>query len=267
MFKQIPGRRRRLWLLLPAAAVVFLAIQLLTPPDAQAAWWPGSAKDKEKDKPEFAFISTVFEEVSPAVVYISSITQVAGENGEKELRVGSGSGVICSEEGYIITNHHVIDQAQEIEVALADGRSTSGKVVAAAPSGDLALLKIDLPDLTVAKLGDSSKVAVGDLVFPIGNPGGAQFARSMTMGIISGLDRQIVLSDGNLYSLLQTDAAINPGNSGGPLVNTSGKVVGISSVKIVDAEFEGMGFAIPINTVISILSELQPELFPADSGK
>lgn len=256
-----PGRPSRRWLLLPLAAAVILVVQALSPSGAQATWRPGGLREADRSKEGFSFIKEVFQQVSPAVVYISSATQVNGENGAKELRVGSGSGVICSEEGYIITNHHVIANAQEIEVALADGRSAVGKVVAAAPAGDLALLKIDLPDLTVAKLGDSSKVEVGDLVFPIGNPGGAQFARSMTMGIISGLDRQIVLNDGNLYSLLQTDAAINPGNSGGPLVDTSGQVVGISSVKIVDAEFEGMGFAIPINTVVSILSELQPDLF------
>ena len=98
-------------------------------------------------------------------------------------------------------------------------------------------------------------------VFAIGNPGGEQFARSLTMGVISGVERQLLLSDGYEYNLLQTDAAINPGNSGGPLVDCHGCVIGINSVKIVDADFEGMGFAIPINTVRQVLEEDDPDLF------
>ncbi|MDO4733481.1 MAG: trypsin-like peptidase domain-containing protein [Bacillota bacterium] len=184
------------------------------------------------------------------------------DSADKDVLVlGSGSGVIVSGRGYIVTNHHVVAKAIEVEVILADGRRANAEIIAEVPFDDLALLKIDLPELPVAVLGDSSVVRVGQMVFPIGNPGGAQFARSMTMGVISGVDREVELSQGKLVNLLQTDAAINPGNSGGPLVDSAGRVIGINSIKIVDPEFESMGFAIPINRVIEVLRPLCPEAF------
>lgn len=209
----------------------------------------------------FHFIQDVFEEASQSVAYISCASLQKDENQKDVLMLGSGSGVIVSEQGYIITNHHVIDNAIEVEVILADGRRGDAAIVAESPFDDLALLKVELTGLVPAVLGDSDQVKVGQLVFPIGNPGGAQFARSMTMGMISGIDREIELSEGRLAHLLQTDAAINPGNSGGPLVDCSGRVIGINSIKIVDPEFESMGFAIPINTATRILAALCPEAF------
>ncbi|MEG1662299.1 MAG: trypsin-like peptidase domain-containing protein, partial [Clostridiales bacterium] len=165
-------------------------------------------------------------------------------------------GVIISAKGYIVTNYHVIADAVALDVYLSDGRKASGQLIGSDSSVDLALLKIDLPDLAVAKLGNSDNLAVGQLAFAIGNPGGAQFTRSMTMGLISGLNRELELPDGNIYNLIQTDAAINPGNSGGPLVDIYGEVIGITSIKIVDTYFEGMGFAIPIATVVRVIDEL-----------
>ncbi len=203
----------------------------------------GSAKGKYDQD-----IIRVAEQVSPTVVYIENIV---GDGVS-----GSGSGVIISPKGYIITNNHVVAECDSLEVYLADGRQAGGELVGADSSVDLALVKIDLPDLPAARLGDSTSLSVGQLVFAIGNPGGAQFARSMTMGLVSGLNRSLQLPDGDITNLIQTDAAINPGNSGGPLVNLDGEVIGITSIKIVDAYFEGMGFAVPINTAIEVIENL-----------
>lgn len=208
---------------------------------------------------KFEFISDVFVNTSPAVVSVQSISTSEEEGTSGKLYIGSGSGLIISAQGYIVTNFHVISQAEEIYISLSDGRNSEGTVIGVYPESDLALLKIDLPDLPVAILGDSDAVEVGDLSFAIGNPGGEQFARSLTMGVISGTGREMVLNDGHHYTLIQTDAAINPGNSGGPLVNSRGEVIGINSVKIVDADFEGMGFAIPINTVCQVIEKIYPE--------
>ena len=233
-------------------------------------WLPaGSASSKNHLETQGLFvakqngIADMFAKVEPSVVYISTATTALQDDEGKggSLILGSGSGVICAKEGYILTNYHVIADAEAITVHLSDGRTTEASVAGVAKESDLAVLKIDLPDLSPATLGDSDMLRVGDLVFPIGNPGGEQFTRSMTMGIVSGLNRQIILEDGCLSSLIQTDAAINPGNSGGPLVNANGEVVGINSIKIVDAKFEGMGFAVPINTVVDVLGEICPEAF------
>lgn len=233
--------------------VIMLVLFLLPQP---TAWGRLLDWDKPANQ-QFSFISDIYEDISPAVVGVDAISPTDSEDSD-ELQYGSGSGLIFSEDGYIITNYHVVSGALEVQVTLADGRSAIAEVIATEPAGDLALLHVDLDNLPIAPLGNSDNLRVGDVVFPIGNPGGEQFARSMTMGLISGIDRQLLLEDGNLYSLLQTDAAINPGNSGGPLVNCSGEVVGINSVKIVNADFEAMGFAIPINTVRAMIDESLP---------
>ena len=223
---------------------------------------PGFLSIRERNGRSLEFIQDVFQEVSPTVAYISSASLRLDETGQEVIAIGSGSGVIISEDGYIITNYHVIADAIRIEVVLADGRRADADVAAASAFDDLALLKINMSGLKSAIFGDSNQVQVGQIVFPIGNPGGAQFARSMTMGMISGVDRDVELSKGRMVHLLQTDAAINPGNSGGPLVDCQGRVIGINTIKIVDPEFESMGFAIPINTAVRILSGLCPEAFP-----
>jgi len=243
--------KRNLYLSLGIITVVFCCLLILFCCLSASAKAQGS-------KTELSFIADLFDDVSPSVVFISNLLE---DDGSDIVQMGSGSGVICSEQGYIITNYHVVADAAALEVHLLDGRKAEAEVVAESRESDLALLKIDLDQLAPADLGDSDDVRVGDVVFPIGNPGGEQFSRSMTMGIISGIDRQLILEDGCLSSLLQTDAAINPGNSGGPLVNSNGEIIGINSIKIVDAEFEGMGFAVPANTVVEVLSPLCPDAF------
>lgn len=262
-----PGREQRriasFWKKLLCATAAFLLLLGLVrsfgPPDPATAL---GLLEGDRNGRAFSFIPEIFQEAAPSVAYISCASLQKDSAGQEMLVFGSGSGVIISQDGYIITNHHVIANGIEVEVILADGRRADASVVAEAPQDDLALLKIALDGLSPAELGDSDKVRVGQLVFPIGNPGGAQFARSMTMGLISGVDREIELSEGRLAQLLQTDAAINPGNSGGPLVDAAGQVIGINSIKIIDPEFESMGFAIPINRAVHILSGLYPTAFP-----
>lgn len=206
---------------------------------------------------ELSGISNVADQLAPTVVYISNVGK--GSDflfGNNDIIQGSGSGVIFAEEGYIITNSHVISGAEKIFVHLADGRQCEATLLGNDKRSDLALLRIDLTDLQVAPLGDSDTVVVGELALAIGNPGGERFARSLTMGVISGLNRLVETAEGSQFKLIQTDAAINPGNSGGPLVNNRGEVIGINSVKIADANFEGMGFAIPINTVRRVMDDL-----------
>ena len=250
--------REKLFLFMMSLAALMIAAGVfLWDEDGKA---PVADGDTGYDASAFSFIGNIAENVSPAVVSINSI-RATGSAAKGELVTGTGSGVIFTPEGDIITNYHVISGADDIIVSLADGRQAPGEILAGYADNDLALLRIDLPGLTPAILGNSDNVAVGDIVFAIGNPGGEQFARSLTMGVISGLERQLVLDDGNDYRLLQTDAAINPGNSGGPLVDCRGRVIGINSVKIVDADFEGMGFAIPINTVREVMAADDPDLF------
>ncbi len=201
-------------------------------------------------------ISDIADQVAPSVVCIKTVSEsTSWFYGTQEVSA-SGSGLIYTKDGYIITNNHVVSGAKNIVVTLADGNQKQAKIIGTDAKSDLALLKIAANDLTPAVFGDSDKVAVGNLALVIGNPGGEQFARSVTMGIISGLNRQITTSEGSQFELIQTDAAINPGNSGGPLVNAAGQVIGITSVKIVSSEFEGMGFAIPSNTVLYVIENL-----------
>ena len=168
---------------------------------------------------------------------------------------GYGSGVIYDKSGLIVTNNHVVDGASEIIVSLADGRSAQGKVLGTDAATDLAVVKIDLDNLPVAEFGDSSTVQVGEPAIAIGNPLGMEFRGSVTVGIISALNRSVEIGE-KKFTLFQTDAAINPGNSGGALVNADGEIIGINSAKIGVSNVEGMGFAIPINNVKPIIKEL-----------
>lgn len=175
------------------------------------------------------------------------------------VEAGTGSGfIIDAENGYIVTNYHVIENAHKITVSLSDGRSLEAKVIGKDARTDLAVLQIsDRKNLTEVILGDSSVLEVGEYVVAIGNPGGNEFARSVTAGVISATNRTLTVSNGvTLYNMLQTDAAINPGNSGGPLVNYYGEVIGINSAKYAENGFEGMGFAIPITDAIPIIEQL-----------
>lgn len=178
---------------------------------------------------------------------------------------GVGSGVIFKNEGsdgYIVTNNHVISGAKELIVSLADGRSLKGKLVGADEITDLAVVKVDAKDLPTAQFGNSDNIVVGEPAIAIGNPMGLEFQGSVTAGVISALNRTLDISD-NRVKLLQTDAAINPGNSGGALVNADGEVIGINSAKVAANGVEGMGFAIPINTVQSVIDEIMEKGYVA----
>src|SRR6266498_3504780 len=168
---------------------------------------------------------------------------------------GLGSGVIVNGDGYILTNHHVVDGAVEIKIELTDNRTFTAKLVGSDPPSDLALLKIEAKNLPVLPLGDSDKVRVGDVVLAVGNPLG--IGQTVTSGIISAKGRATGLSDGSFEDFLQTDAAINRGNSGGALVNTNGELVGINSQILSPSGGNiGIGFAIPSNMARVVLDQL-----------
>ncbi|MCM3439979.1 MULTISPECIES: S1C family serine protease [Bacillaceae] len=213
-------------------------------------------------------IADIVDSLSPAIVGITNLqTQKTGDifqnsTGES-VESGTGSGVIFKKEGdagYIITNNHVIENAQSIEVTLYSGDKVEAELVGTDALTDIAVLKINAEHVTVvAEMGDSSELRTGEDVIAIGNPLGEEFTRTVTQGIISGVDRTIdvTTSEGNwALDVLQTDAAINPGNSGGPLINMSGQVIGINSLKITESGVEGLGFAIPSNDVLPIAEEL-----------
>lgn len=178
-------------------------------------------------------------------------------NAENQLiEQGSGSGIIITSSGYVVTNEHVISGAIEISVILNSGEELTAKLVGSDEKTDVAILKVETDkELTAATLGDSAAVEVGELAVAIGNPLGQEFAGSVTAGVISAVNRTMTI-DNRTYNLLQTDAAINSGNSGGALINKYGEVVGINSVKLSQAGVEGLGFAIAISEVKPIINDL-----------
>ena len=194
--------------------------------------------------------------VGPAVVGITNKAYARDFYNRKVLvEQGTGSGVIFDSNGYIATNHHVVQNAQEIAVSLADGRTVTGTVLGSDPATDLAVVKVDVSGLPAAQLGDSDSLMVGEPAIAIGNPLGLEFRGSVTAGVISALNRSLEIGE-RRFKLIQTDAAINPGNSGGALVNADGMLVGINSAKISVAGVEGIGFSIPINSARPILQSL-----------
>ncbi len=207
-------------------------------------------------------VEAVAAKVTPSVVGIRTTTSVMSFFGGTSESSGEGSGVVYSKDGYIITNYHVIADAttnkanSKIEVFLEQSNAEpySASVVGYNISADLAVIKINVSGLTPIEIDDSDNLKIGQYVITVGNPGGLEFMDSVTYGVISGLNR--VVSSNSGVELIQTDAAINPGNSGGALVNSKGKLVGINSAKIVSEEFEGMGFAIPSNTVIELCKKI-----------
>ena len=204
-------------------------------------------------------VEQIAKNVGPAVVGVSNFQASQSRFDNSGLQeAGSGSGfIIDAQKGYIVTNNHVIDGAQKITVSLSDGRNLVAKVVGADPRTDLAVLQIsDTKNLTAVKLGDSSQLAVGEPVVAIGNPGGNDFARSVTTGVISATNRTLDIQGEAGFNLIQTDAAINPGNSGGPLVDYQGQVIGINSAKFAETGFEGMGFSIPISDATPTINQL-----------
>ena len=187
------------------------------------------------------------------IVSVVSITSSSGSG------TSTGTGVILSEDGYIVTNYHVIEGGTRITVLLHDDREFSAWIVGSDPATDLAVLKIEADDLTGATFGDSDVLQVGDSVAAIGDPLGIEYRGTMTNGIISAINRNMSI-DGRLMNLIQTNAALNSGNSGGPLINSCGQVIGINTVKIGaftdKAGVEGIGFAIPSATVTDIVNQI-----------
>jgi serine protease Do len=222
-----------------------------------------------------ASFAPVVKKVAPSVVKVNTITKAKtrsfggtpfqdpmfeyffGRRGGQQFQVpaqrGIGSGVIVTKDGYILTNNHVVEEADEVDVALQDGREFRAKVVGKDPKSDVAVLKIDAKDLPRLELANSDKIEVGDVVLAIGNPFG--IGQSVTMGIISGTGRATLGLD--YEDFIQTDAAINPGNSGGALVDSEGRLIGINTaIYSRTGGYQGIGFAIPANLAKDVLEEL-----------
>jgi len=197
----------------------------------------------------------IAEKVSPSIVAISLKTRTRDFFGRVFEGQGTGSGIIIDKQGHIVTNNHVVEGADDIIVILHDGKELEATLIGRDSQTDLAVIKVDSDNLTVAELGDSSALKVGELAVAIGSPMGTEYAGSVTAGIISGLNRTVSIGDDSI-KLIQTDAAINPGNSGGALVNSEGKVIGINTIKFAETRVEGMGFAIPINEAKPIIDDL-----------
>ena len=197
----------------------------------------------------------IAEKVSPSIVAISLKTRTRDFFGRVFEGQGTGSGIIIDKQGHIVTNNHVVEGADDIIVILHDGKELEATLIGRDSQTDLAVIKVDSDNLTVAELGDSSALKVGELAVAIGSPMGTEYAGSVTAGIISGLNRTVSIGDDSI-KLIQTDAAINPGNSGGALVNSEGKVIGINTIKFAETRVEGMGFAIPINEAKPIIEDL-----------
>ena len=199
-------------------------------------------------------IVNAVEKVSRSVVNIASVRTVHDQLFRVFPVEGVGSGVIIDERCHVLTNNHVVDDAQTLKITLADGSVFNGKVVGTDETTDLAVVKLDSTEsLSFAKLGNSDDLKIGQIVVAIGNPFGLSGGPTVTTGIISSLNRKIHFEEGVL-ELIQTDAAINPGNSGGPLTNTKGEVIAINTAKMPYAH--GIGFAVPINIAKSVMTEL-----------
>lgn len=205
-------------------------------------------------------LQQIAQKLIPSVVCIQNYQQsYQGGFGQSAglQEAGEGSGIIATSDGYIITNAHVVEGASAIQVVLSDGTEYEAALVGSDTASDLALLKIDATGLTAAEFGSSEDLKVADMVMAVGNPGGMAFQSSVTIGYVSGLNRLVTDSNGYTQSFIQTDAAINPGNSGGALVNIYGQVIGINTAKISDEAYEGLGFAIPIDTAKPIIESLK----------
>ncbi len=216
-------------------------------------------------------VTEIAEKVGPSCVGVINKTKVSPQkyydpftgryyytsdpNNSELVEQGSGSGIIISEDGYIVTNQHVIDGATELSVILNTGDEFVATLVGSDSKSDLAVLKIDKTGLPAATLGDSEQVKVGELAVAIGNPLGQELAGTVTSGVISAVNRTMTV-DNKKYNLIQTDAAINPGNSGGALVNQYGEVIGINTIKLSSESVEGIGFAIAISEAKPIVDDL-----------
>ena len=202
-------------------------------------------------------VQQINQAVGNSVVEIRTESAVTDEWLQQYVTEGAGSGVIISEDGYIMTNNHVINGASKIKVTLKDGTEYTAKLVGTDSINDVAVIKVDADGLTPAVYGNSSELQVGDLAVAIGNPLG-ELGGTVTAGIISATDRQLVI-DGKTMHLLQTDSSINPGNSGGGLFNGDGQLIGLVVAKSSGSDVEGLGFAIPINTAAEVAQQLMDQ--------
>lgn len=194
-------------------------------------------------------------------VYDSVVLITSYKNGKA---IGTGTGFVYKkkdDKGYIMSNHHVIDGASQIKVTNIEGKEVDATLLGSDEYADIAVLSISKDAiLSVAEIGDSTKLEIGDTIFTVGSPLGKSYMGTVTKGILSGKDRMVEVSSntgGYVMQVLQTDAAMNPGNSGGPLVNINGEVIGVNSIKLVEDEIEGMGFAIPIELAMSSVEKLE----------
>lgn len=201
-------------------------------------------------------IKSAIDKIYDAVVLV--------ETYKNEHTISSGTGFVYKKDdtnGYIITNHHVIEGGNKFSITLTNGETTEAKLLGSDEYSDIAILSISKDSvIQIATLGESKKTEIGDTVFAVGSPLGKEYMGTVTKGILSGKDRTVTLSTTNasqMLEVLQTDAAINPGNSGGPLVNINGEVIGVTSMKLVQNEVEGMGFAIPMEIVNSLIDRLE----------
>jgi len=217
------------------------------------------------ENPSTKMLSTeeAIEKIMPSVVCITTETTVSngryygyGYGNSPYTMSGVGTGFIVSEDGYIATNCHVIEGANKIVVTLSDERQFEATLVGSDATADLAIIKIDATNLPVAELGDSDSLKQGQDVVAIGTPAGVEFAGTATKGIVSAINRVLDVDSQKTMTVIQTDASINPGNSGGPLINMKGQVVGINSMKLASTQYEGMGFAIPINIAIPTFNHI-----------
>ncbi|MGM0651200.1 MAG: S1C family serine protease [Bacillota bacterium] len=234
--------------------VFFLAPEVTEPPVAEEQDEASPEEDINETEPGFqpevtSCMIDIVEEIMPAVVGVSRQV-VTTRSGEESLEPAeSGSGVVISTDGHIVTNHHVVEGADNVSVLLHDKGRYDAEIIGEDILTDLALLKINETDLTSMDLGNSEEVMVGETVAAIGNPLG-YFQQTVTAGIISAVERQVRFPGSDFaYSFIQTDALVNPGNSGGPLVNLDGEIIGINTAKISVMGVEGIGLAIPSNTV------------------
>lgn len=206
-------------------------------------------------------IADLVERASPAVVNIDTLTRARRSSGDpfedyffgpqETLQKGVGSGFIIDPNGIVVTNHHVVRNATRLTVTLNDGRKLSGRIVGRDPATDIAVVQIEGKDLPTLSLGDSHHLRVGEWVVAIGSPLG--LSKTVTAGIVSALNRDVSISE--RVSFIQTDAAINPGNSGGPLIDMNGRVIGVNTA--IAAQAQGIGFAIPADTVQAIVEQLR----------
>jgi S1-C subfamily serine protease len=253
-------------------ATVLVFQSLVVNPQANALWSQTKQEPEEEETeksqqkvviPQEEAVTNVVKEVGPAVVSVVTKQIMNSEqmffSPVPQQREGIGSGIIIDQQGYILTNHHVVSNVDKIKVLLSDGRELEAEVVGKDWRNDLAVLKVKADNLPVAPLGDSDKLQAGQLTIAIGSPYDVEFRNTVTTGVVSALDRSINIGEQPsqkrvLEGLIQTDASINPGNSGGPLLNSQGKVIGINTAIMGSAQ--GIGFSIPINTAKKVIDDL-----------